>query len=576
MADAPSDANRTDIWTQLERWLEANLHALPIETETLSGRWAKRFLRGWTFSAEIAETQFVLEFLIDDCFPRSFPRIALVNPPPFPSYPHVEADGLVCVLSTMDEPDLDNPIGISKYVIGNAVEVLEQGLNGENHEEFRTEFLSYWNPTASGIRFLSILDPCDPSRKVAVWRGKKFNLVGENASEIRRWLSNAYGKLHVANSRIEPAMLLWLPQPMLPSEYPSTLSDVQALAEAAGAQEVFNSVIALSKSQAIVILGSNTEDGACFAGASAGLMNQIGGRYRRKGFAILQNGKIARSVVHRADAYWIHGRDSNSDLETLQGAKVCILGCGSLGSAIVRLLAQAGISEFRLIDPDTMGWGNVGRHILGASAVRVNKATALRYQLSRDFPHLKFTDYPTRWQQAQDALIGCDLAISTIGSWSEEAELAELQLSNKIPVIYGWSEPNGCAGHAVATGLGSGCLGCGVSAFGEPINRVVEWSSNSLKREAACGTFFQPYGASEITLTATVAADLATDVLLERVQFGVRRIVAARQNLVESLGGKWSDWWIQVSNGRATGGNLEQVSWSPSLKCKICWGRGIE
>ena len=92
--------------------------------------------------------------------------------------------------------------------------------------------------------------------------------------------------------------------------------------------------------------------------------------------------------VERADHAWVHGRDHDPRQERLRSARVGIVGCGSIGSPLSRLLAQAGVANFTLIDGQPLDWPNIGRHALGAGAIRRNKAVALAEMLEQDFPHL--------------------------------------------------------------------------------------------------------------------------------------------------------------------------------------------
>ena len=86
---------------------------------------------------------------------------------------------------------------------------------------------------------------------------------------------------------------------------------------------------------------------------------------------------MTKATVERADHLWIHGRDQDLRQEHLRQARVAILGCGSVGGPLVRLLAQAGVGNFLLVDPGTMDWPNVGRHEMGADSVSRFKAPEL-------------------------------------------------------------------------------------------------------------------------------------------------------------------------------------------------------
>src|SRR5690606_18028835 len=123
---------------------------------------------------------------------------------------------------------------IVKAVLGSAAEILEQGMAGTNHAEFQSEFLSYWNPTANGNAIHSLVDPCGGTRRVKLWRSKAGYFVAEDRATLNAWLTNRAGKGLPRDAECSSALLLWLHQPLLPSEYPETPEDLRALAAQVG------------------------------------------------------------------------------------------------------------------------------------------------------------------------------------------------------------------------------------------------------------------------------------------------------------------------------------------------------
>jgi len=86
------------------------------------------------------------------------------------------------------------------------------------------------------------------------------------------------------------------------------------------------------------------------------------------------------------------------------------------------------------------------------------------------------------------------------------------------PILYAWTEPNACAGHAVLIFPGSPCLQCGFSVSGDCKLQVTDWpGEKKLQTEPARGAVFQPYGPIELLGTISVAASLALDALLEEL-----------------------------------------------------------
>lgn len=589
MAEAPG-APQTDIETKLGKWLAANANARSLTADELQRYKAQGARSGWRLDVAILDRPTSLDLLLDARFPRSRPRVALAEPPAFPSYPHVEEDGRLCIVEDSDELDHSQPLAIVKAVLGGAVEILEQGIAGTNHAEFQSEFLSYWNPTAKGEAIHSLVDPCGDTRRVKLWRSKGRYFVAENRAALNAWLTNRVGKGLPHNTECSSALLLWFDQPLLPSEYPNTPEDVRALAARLGEPVLaaLDSFLGHEQQDWIILLGAQADSGPCFAAVTIKPRRGYSrnGPRRTKGFrkgksppAIVleqaRHGVLARHRVERADPWWIHGRDGNADLTTLRTLRVVMVGCGSLGSPVARLLAQAGAGEIDLIDPDQIKLENTSRHVLGADTHQLNKAAALAQRLQRDFPHSRATGHPSSWQkiaaERPEIFEHADLVVSTIGSWSHEAELNARQLETGHPAttLYAWAEPHAAAGHAVLIGNTGGCLVCGLSPMGEALFRAAEFSGPTLQREGACGNYFQPYGAPEITAIASMAADLALDHLLGRVDAGAYRIVSGREAAIARSGGTWTEDWRAATQNGPSATMVERV-WRHDLSCRAC------
>src|SRR3546814_15930644 len=83
-----------------------------------------------------------------------------------------------------------------------------------------------------------------------------------------------------------------------------------------------------------------------------------------------------------------------------------------------------------------------------------------------------------------------------------------------------------------------GCLACGLSPTGEVLFTAARFSVPTLQREAACGSYFQPYGASEIIMIASMTHELALDHLLGRAPSASYGNISERQATVaDAVGG---------------------------------------
>ena len=467
----------------------------------------RQFTRGWSVPVSFSDgVRRELHVLTDGDFPYTPPRIAVADGPDILSWPHLEKDGLLCILPPDSAVSSQNPSKVTAYVLGEACRLIEENISGRNVEDFRLEFLSYWRLATNkdSINFISILEPKGLGRQIAVWHGRQVRVVGENTEVLERWLSRRSANLGKGRKyKFYKGVLIWLPEPLLPAEYPHTATDVRVLAQERSPEgaNVLEDLAAQRVNEIDVLLGFWTPHGACFAAVTVRPLRQPGRpNPLEKGFRpgrvprdllvkryLSSATKVTKTVVERADHLWIHGRDQDSRQESLRGTRVAVLGCGSLGGGLAKLLAQAGIGNLLLVDPDTLDWPNVGRHSLGADSVCSYKAKRLEQEIIKAYPHLG--DISSQCKRVgpearslMGEVISCDLIVSTMGNWAAENFLNDVQQDRVDfpPIIYGWVEANAVAAHAVLMPKGEACLRCGVNDKGRPHLEVTEWPNGGI------------------------------------------------------------------------------------------------
>lgn len=550
MVDGP---DFTDEGAQsIERSLEA---ARPgtwtrLSGETLRGfegirpraGWSLKVPAGWFESAQVDR----LFVLIDTEFPRSEPRI--VAPAlELGDWPHVESAGVLCLKpTTWEAAPGDRVVGALNY----AAKVLNLE-EAERNREFAREFVAYWGQLASSAAeasLVSLILPRPPSREIAFARAFRTNriVLADDPAFLTRWLQNS-GETQATTVR--RTWLVWLSEPWLPREFPARVADVLR-ATGAGVLNAY-----LETDQPLpVIFGAETETGNVLVGAYVPALPR---KQFKKGFrahskisgatlaALSAGHSVHRKRVERADPAWVHGRDHNPLLDLLLRKSVAIIGCGALGGAIARLLAQAGIPKFYLVDGDNLSMANTSRHVLGAGAVDYNKAKAVGELLQRDFPHIsRVESFPVRFQrldQVQREQLGSsDLILSAGVDWATDVALDRWRRElPKLPThVCTWAEEFALVGHAVAL-LGEDSLVPGFSADGVPHTRLTDWPQGVKTTivEAGCGNVFQPHGAVDLAYCVTLAAQVALDVLSGEIAVSSRRTWLGDRKKVEQLGG---------------------------------------
>jgi sulfur-carrier protein adenylyltransferase/sulfurtransferase len=587
---------------KINSFLSSTCNARRLSTNEVHAYSGRSLTDGWELLIETGISIRRVQILIDGGFPFALPRFFLVDRPEFLTWPHIEEDGLLCLLADSKAARFGHPAEMVGDLLGDAYRLVCSSENGENQSDFRSEFYSYWNRglEADSEKILSLLTPGGRSRLVQIWRGETQLIVGESQQQILSWLRRRYG-MQPQFDTTDTACLLWLPEVLLPTQYPKTAGDLYRLAATAErGKEILQQFTHLGTGPFYLILGAESGSGPCFAGVKIRRVSNPDIRGRRIDHSIdgFRPGKLpkflatqrlfsdvnpsSRIRVERVDSAWIHGRGHDPHHESLSMQKVVIIGCGSVGAPIAQHLAMAGVGHLHLVDPEKLSWANVGRHPLGAEHVGENKAEALAQRLQLNYPHSEIRGFNLSYTEFQaretPLLMDADLIVCATADWEMESLLNLQHAHGEIaaPVLYAWTEPHACAGHAVFLPSTSPCFQCGMTLQGEACAAVTVWpKTTGTRTEPACGAVFQPYGPIELQGTISLAASLALDGMLGRIKRAVHRVWAGPRLQVLEARGDWSEAWRNGHPEREKGGMQEDWQWKKDDLCSVCGGNII-
>lgn len=217
----------------------------------------------------------------------------------------------------------------------------------------------------------------------------------------------------------------------------------------------------------------------------------------------------------------------------LAAKKVAVVGCGSVGSDVVSLLAKTGVGEIIMIDDDDLEADNIYRHRLGGRYLNFKpnpksglirkgyKVSALADELKNNLPHIKLIPKPVKFEEACDDkdFLSSDLVIIAVGSPTTNLlinkKLKEIGLHN---VIFCWNEAAGYGGHSVALDLRLSCFEClytntaGFTSEGE-LN-LLKTGQQIAKNLTGCAGVFTPFSNLDSANTAILAAQQSLEFLL--------------------------------------------------------------
>ena len=587
-------AQRESALNDLDRYMCGPKGGMRLLTADLEQYKERNVTHGWHIPS--SDTQPVaLDIIVDGDFPYSVARVALPKKGPGGplEWPHVESDGVLCLFPDQATTPSRYPVDVTETVLNEALELVKNCQNGDIINDFQDEFLSYWNieTDKDAPLFISLITPNDPSRHVIVWHSKDMYVCANDRDTLDGWLTRLRGKKPNNDSMFQKGVLVWLPQPMIPSEYPSTARDVNSVVKehAPVALKLLQECVATKPKSLDVIFGAPTEHGICFAAVTLFRPSE---KEIMKGFRpghiprkvlinrYLGTNKIIRNKVYRADHNWVHGRDQDIHQNSLKESRVLVLGCGAIGGSVARLLAQSGINNLTLVDHQLFDWPNISRHILGASAFQKNKAIKLAETLRHDFPHLTgIKECQDKFDLSATGLINFlpsfDLIISATGEWKVDMLLNDLQRSqaNMPPVVYAWLESRATAAHAlmIPQSSDSACLCCGFKESGVLLLPVVSWPDNEpLLQEPACGAVFSPFGPVELTWAHALVSEIALGTLMQKVTSPTCHTWIGQLNTVEESGGCWNPQWCDLIGDPGQGGIVVRREWKRSPDCPVC------
>lgn len=193
-----------------------------------------------------------------------------------------------------------------------------------------------------------------------------------------------------------------------------------------------------------------------------------------------------------------------------------LVGCGSVGSDLLFMLARSGIKYFTLIDDDNMKIENSYRHFLGMnkSIESKPKVELLKEEFENRYPNVNIKTIENEVldtiENREIELNDFDLILVAIGDPNIERRINKLILESSTPAIFTWVEAYGIGGHAlVVNNGGNGCYECLID------NELRLYSSLAgksdvpfIKNMNGCSGSFTPYGSIDSMETALLASRL--------------------------------------------------------------------
>jgi molybdopterin/thiamine biosynthesis adenylyltransferase len=513
--------------------LLTDINYLSPEALSSKGFSNQSFLFGFTGKQRILGESVELIVAVPKNVSLDLPKIYLEPWDVLGFIPHIDNNGNICFLD-LEGVLLDGtqPAVLVTDCLELAKGVLEKGKGNVNQADFLDEFDSYWRLTKDITSVQSFIAPTNKIKivKVSV-EGKKILCVADNVTSVRDYLSGGAPKhVTVKNGLYIPLADDALIVPPRPGSMwnADEVRDIVRNNISHESRKALRHFIKKRNSEAFLIIKLPRPKGG---------ESLIGIHYYSVGeYHPLHDLGVAAKVtplqLKRFDEMYIKPR--GGAFSKLKDKKVLVVGCGSIGGYLSQNLAQAGLANLTLVDPDVLTQENFYRHRLGRKYLYKYKSESLKNELSDNLPYITVDAYAKTIQEVfEDGsvdLANYDLVVSALGNPRVELYLnrALHSMETSPPMVIGWLEPYGIGGHVLLTQSTSGqsakgCFQCLITSFDDdpPLYNRASFAAagqDFAKNIAGCGSLFTPFGALDAVRTAELAARLSIDALLGTVE----------------------------------------------------------
>ncbi|OYU09872.1 MAG: thiamine biosynthesis protein ThiF [Comamonadaceae bacterium PBBC1] len=420
---------------------------------TYSGKVGQGWLK-FTGDLNARGTAYACEFLV----PRTLDEIPLVTVKSLPRglpklLPHLTASGYLCYIAAGSIAlDLFDPIGQTLACLQQAGEVLARVLADEMVEDLVDEFYSFWGEHDCLLDIQGNLLGAHPAYFTEDTDTFAF-VVSDDKARTER-------KLQALGHRLKPQPIVTIrvrtsvrPFPLQKDWPPKDVGSLlrwQSAIDPSCRRRLEKKLMQRYQSgyeHATVIIDSPGLHYGFFVKFNRPVHR--GGR-RRDSRQVVYGLPVTELRCIRIDDKYIAERSMPDVAKTLSSLDVVLVGCGTIGGFLAEMLVKAGAGSLggrlTLVDCDSLGPQNLGRHRLGMPHMFKNKAVQMAAELERLAPGVRIDKKQVDVKTIQ--LGKPDLLIDTTGAQSLTDWLM-WRYAKSSPMLAAWVEGPGLAVRAL-------------------------------------------------------------------------------------------------------------------------------
>lgn len=444
-------------------------------------------------------------------FPYDFPRVYILDEfySKMPPLPHIDNKGYICTFDrNVSYPNFDMPNEVTLCTIEKAVQIIKDGLSGTNRKDFLEEFNSYWGiENTLHIYVKGVFTPKSEPCILPYYKDKDLELyAAETDEQLIEYLKYVKG-IEITSDSIEKCLFLPLNLEWYPP-YPKTNKEIYLkVKEDSNCFKAYYDFMKNKADSKLIMFSQIINGNPCLAGWIQKSVKTPKGFRKGKILPELvylgtcKDDNVAKVNVTQLNHNRLFYRGGDGNL--ILNDKVSVIGCGSIGSLIIRSLAELGNHNFVLIDNDILHSDNIARHYCGASDIGKSKVEAIKESLLKHYADIRCNAINKNvfdiLENSIETINDCAFNFVVVGDRPIEAKFIRLINELKItkPVVLIWVEPYLLGGHAVIIQKPQDLESILYDVNNDFINRVIVDGSQYTKKEAGCQSTFIPYSAFE-------------------------------------------------------------------------------
>ena len=449
--------------------------------------------------------------------------------------PHIDHYNKLCYLDE-EKYQLDpyQPVQTIVSLLDQARKVLIDSIAGNNSDDVGYEFRSYWEWQIKGVMLsenqsghitkynrLEYQSPIGNTHKQLV--------IGsdEDINRYREWHQGRMVFTENLNAiwiNVNTTALLPESGPWPPENF-KDLHEWLDVIDPKSAKTLRYTLGTKAGAQSPLLIVLNTKGGIVAAEVklpkSLSCVANDPGRFRKQ--LLIDQGKFGTTFIRSIidDITPRHLTTRNLPGSSLSGKRIILIGCGTIGGYLSRLLVQSGAGkdsgELILYDGEDLSTGNIGRHYLDTSYLYENKAEACKHKLLSEYPNTGIHAIPKNFIDINDVRT-VDIIIDATGR-----EPFSLSLNSKLiskrkkrtpcpDALYVWIDGNGYCGRTLFYDGTGGCYRCLQDLSGRAKFKSAR-EEDLVPISYRCGESFIPYPPS----VSVQAAGMGLETILDWV-----------------------------------------------------------